>query len=198
MRLKHQLMIQSLSPLMLLIIIRNWEFVTEIQGVKLTCKEFVCHNAVLIVVMLFCLVWLIVAIVCFISFGAFRWSEKETGFSIQNVVEDKQASLDYVLTIIVPLLVSDIGTLRGALTFFLLLLLICALLNNTNLFYANPILALLGYHLYTFSFSENQEYGNRTLVGLCKGRINDIKSCEDQRSIEYKCIATDVLYIKER
>lgn len=198
MKLKHQLMIQSLSPLMLLIIIRNWGFVTEIHGVKLTCKEFICHNSVLFVVIIFCLIWLIIAAVCFVSFGAFKWSDKETGYSIQNVIENEQASLDYVLTIIVPLLVSDIGTIRGALTFFLLLLLICALLNNTNLFYANPVLTLLGYHLYTFSFSENEEYGKKTLVGLCKGRINDIKSCEDQRSIEYKRMAADVLYIKER
>ena len=184
-------MIQSLSPLALLTIIRNFSFVTTTStNQKLSFNEFIADNVILLVVMIFCLIWIIMAVIYFISFGAFKWSDKKSGFEICSVIENEEASLNFFLTLIIPLLLDDVNTIQGALTFLLITLLICVLLYKTSLFYANPILALLGYRIYEFSFKESEEYENKKYIGLCHGYLNE------SQSIEFKEITNKVMYIK--
>ena len=189
--MKFKLMIQSLSPLALLTIIRNLQFKTaELECEKLNLIGFIEENFILIFVILFCLIWIVLAIAYFISFGAFKWNDKKAGYEIKDQVENKEASLNFFLTIVIPLLIDDVAEIQGALTFVCIVLLICLLLYRTNLFYANPVLALLGYHIYEFSFARNLEFGEKKCIGLCQGTL------KDSRSIEYKQITEDVFYIK--
>lgn len=189
--MKFKLMIQSLSPLALLTIIRNFSFVTTTcDGLKLGLKDFIFENIVLLVVLLFCFIWVILALVFFISFGAFKWNNKQSGYEISSLVEKEDAGLNFFLTLIIPLLLDDVNTLQGALTFAIVVLLICILLYKTNLFYANPVLALLGYRVYEFSFKQNEEYGDKQYIGLCKGKLTK------SGSIEFKQITDKVIYIK--
>lgn len=184
-------MIQSLSPLALLTIIRNFSFITATcDGPKFGLKDFILENIILLIVSLLCFIWVILALVFFISFGAFKWNDKKNGYEICSVVEKEDAGLNFFLTLIIPLLLDDVATIQGALTFAIVVLLICILLYRTNLFYANPVLALLGYRVYEFSFKENEEYGDKQLIGLCKGELNK------NGSVEYKEITPKVLYIK--
>lgn len=67
----------------------------------------------------------------------------------------------------------------------------CALLEKTSLFYANPVLAILGYRVYSFSFQENTDYKNDKYIGIAYKRISD------DATIEYKEISNGVFYIKE-
>ena len=177
MSLKHQLLMQSLSPLMFLTIIKNFKFdLTE------DLKEFISKNVILLIVLVLCSIWILASICCFVTFNAFKWSNKETGYTVEVVEEDKQTSLEFVLTIIIPLLVGDVATLQGALTFLILLLIICK---------------LLGYHLYKFKFYDNEEYHDKTVIGLCRGKIIDM---DKRLPIEYKIISPEdkyVLYFKE-
>jgi hypothetical protein len=189
--MKFKLMIQSLSPLALLTIIRNFSFVTtNSEGIKLNFKEFFVENLVLLIVLLFCLIWIILAVAFFINFGAFKWNNKESGFQVCNVVENEDASLNFFLTLIIPLLIDDVETIQGALTFVCIVLLICRLLYKTSLFYANPVLALLGYRIYEFSFEDNPLYRKDKYIGLCKGTL------KNGQSVEYKEITDKVIYIK--
>lgn len=189
--MKFKLMIQSLSPLALLTIIRNFSFVTTTcVGFTLGLKDFILENIILLIVLLFCLIWVILALVFFISFGAFKWNDKEGGYEICSVVEKEDAGLNFFITLIIPLLLDDVNTLQGALSSAIVVLLICILLYKTNLFYANPVLALLGYRVYEFSFKQNEKYGDKQLVGLCKGKLTE------NRSVEYKRITDKVIYIK--
>lgn len=189
--MKFKLMIQSLSPLALLTIIRNLQFkTTALVCDKLNLMGFVEENLILILVILFCLIWIVLAISYFISFGAFKWNDKKAGYVIKDQAENKEASLNFFLTIVIPLLIDDVAEIQGALTFICIVLLICLLLYKTNLFYANPVLALLGYHVYEFSFVQNSEFGEKKCIGLCQGTL------KNSRSIEYKQITEDVLYIR--
>ena len=96
------------------------------------------------------------------------------------------------MTMIIPLLIDDVGTIQGAVTFFIIVVMMCALLNRTNLYYANPVLAILGYHVYEIQFEENNTYGNAKCIGVVKDRLSD-----ELGSIEYKPITRNVLYVKE-
>lgn len=189
--MKFKLMIQSLSPLAFLTIIRNFCFTTTTSnGEKLGFVQFLTENLILLLVVSFCVIWIIMAVIYFISFGAFKWNDKESGFEICNTVENEEASLNFFLTLIIPLLIDDVGTIQGALTFLCIVLMICILLYKTSLFYANPILALLGYRIYEFTFKENSKYGQKVCIGLCQGSLKSAKS------IEYKEITDKVIYIK--
>ncbi|MCC2228589.1 hypothetical protein [Blautia fusiformis] len=76
--LKHKLMLQSLSPLAFLTIVRNFKFtpVSELAENQSYWGEFVRLNNVLIVVFLLCATWILAAIISFISFTAFQNSGK--------------------------------------------------------------------------------------------------------------------------
>jgi hypothetical protein len=56
--------------------------------------------------------------------------------------------LTFLMTYLVPLLCFDFSNERQILVFVLLLIVIGIIYIETNLFYANPSLALLGFHIY--------------------------------------------------
>ena len=83
--------------------------------------EFVRLNNVLIVVFLLCATWILAAIISFISFTAFRWTDKKQGYQLSSFVEKEDASLNFFMTMIIPLLLDDVGTIQGAVTFLILI-----------------------------------------------------------------------------
>ena len=102
--MKFKLMVQSLAPLALLTIISNFSFQTQDKaGHTFTSFEFVENNLILLCVMLLCALWLILALIYYFDFGVFRWAgkNKERGYEIKDVKEDKEASLNFFLTLII-------------------------------------------------------------------------------------------------
>ena len=190
--MKVRLMIQSLSPLALLTIIRNFSFVTvNALGEKLHAKAFIHQNIILLFVMLICSLWIISAIWCFVQFKAFYFTDKESGYTVTSVHENETAGLDFFITLIIPLLLDDVGSIQGALTFLIVVAMLCALLARTNLFYANPVLALIGFRVYKFRFVDNSIFPQEC-VGLCYGIM------DENNSIEFKKITDNVLYVGRR
>lgn len=195
-RLKYQLMLQSLSPLALLTIIRNFSFVQpsiEIENLVEYLTVVFQENRILIIVMLLCIAWLIGAVLSWIAFASFKWVDKKSGYELVGVVEKEDASLNFFMTMIIPLLIDDVDTIQGAITFFIIVILMCALLGRTNLFYANPVLAMFGYRVYEFTFKENTIYQKERCIGVCKGKISKAPKC-----FEYKPITDNVIYIREQ
>ena len=189
--MKIKLMILSLSPLALLTIIRNFSFVTTNEaGIALRISDFISENIILLLVLISCLIWTLLASAFYITFCAFKWTDKKSGYEVKLVEDKEDASLNFFLTLIIPLLVDDVGSIQGALTFAAIVILISLLLYRTSLFYANPILALLGYRVYTFTFLNNSEFRNQECIGLSQGII------EESSSIEYKKITDKVLYVR--
>lgn len=189
--MKTKLMVQSMSLLALLTFIRNCSVVTvDDAGVELTQSQFVLENGLTLIVLGICVIWLLLAAAYYVSFVAFKWSGNETGYEIVDVSEKEGAGLDFFLTLIVPLIIDDVDTIQGFVSFILIIAIICCLLYQTNLFYANPVLAILGYRVYEFTFKRNAQFGEERCIGICRGKITR------GQTIEYKEIADKVLYIK--
>lgn len=189
--MKSKLMIQSMSLLALLTLIQNFSVKTaDCAGVTLSCGQFFEENGLTLIILGVCVLWILLAIAYYVSFAAFKWSDVLSGYEIADVEEREGAGLNFFLTLIVPLVIDDVGTIRGFLSFIVIMAIICFLLYQTNLFYANPVLAILGYRIYEFSFKANQSFGYQKCIGLCKGRI------QEGQAIEYKVITEKVLYIK--
>lgn len=189
--MKFKLMIQSLSPLALLTIVRNFKFVTVNEnGERLKRIDFIGNNIVLLTVMLFCAVCVLMSLAFYLEFKAFKWAGTTGGYEITGVQDNEEASLNFFLTIIIPLLIDEVDTIQGALTFFLIIGMMAVLLYKTKLFYANPVLAILGYHFYEFRFKSNEhETGKYICVAGSK--------LHDSSVIIYKKITDQVFYAKE-
>ena len=188
--MKLKLMIQSLSPLALLTIINNFSFVTENNyGEVFSAKEFIYLNFILLFVLLFCVIWVILSVWFYIEFKAFQYTDKQSGYDIIIKNERGEDSLNFFLTLILPLLIDDIARWQGASVFFLVLFMICVLLYKTRLFYANPVLSILGYKVVEFEFSENSKVSKKNLIGIYNGKITN-------NNIMYKTITDTVYYIK--
>ena len=51
----------------------------------------------------------------------FRWTDKKQGYQLSSFVEKEDASLNFFMTMIIPLLLDDVGTIQGAVTFLILI-----------------------------------------------------------------------------
>ena len=189
--MKYKLMIQSLSPLALLTMIKNFDFVTvDSSGDKIDTCSILLTNLPLIIVMMFCLIWLILAFAFLLSFNAFKYADRKGGYSVVIVDKKEGDSLNFFLTLILPLLIDNIDTWREVILFLTILLLTWGLLSSTKLFYANPVLSLLGYRISEIEFPKNKEKNGKRYIALSRGAI-DIK-----HNIEYKEISDEVLFVK--
>ena len=189
--MKQKLMIQSLSPLALLTIIKNFSFkLCDNAGQKLGVADFITANLPLLIVISFCAVWLVLAVAFLISFNAFKYADRKGGFSIAIVEQREEDSLNFFLTLILPLVIDDLNTWQGLILFFVVIILIWGLLSNTKLFYANPILALLGYRIAKISFNENKEKTDGPYIAISRGKL------DGKNNVEYKDITKEVLFVK--
>lgn len=64
--------------------------------------------------------------------------------------------LTFLTTYIIPFVTFNFNEERNGLIFFLLLLIIGLIYLKTNMFYTNPTLALLGYHIYKISTNRRE------------------------------------------
>lgn len=180
--MKLMLLFQSLSPLAILTLIKNFPIVS--------LDPLVCSDSVYLwIVDIACVVWIIFSIYCYISFLAFAWTDKENGYHVINVTEKEESGVNYYLTIIIPLLIDDVDTLRGATTLGLSVAFLCFLLYKTQMFYLNSVLAALGYRFYEFEFTNNNQLDGKC-VGISKGEISN------QCMVEYKIISDNVLFVR--
>lgn len=67
---------------------------------------------------------------------------------IKKIENINYEHLTFLTTYIVPLICFDLSQIRYSIVLLILLIIIGAIYVKTNLFYANPTLALLGYHIY--------------------------------------------------
>jgi len=192
--LKQKLMALSLSPLAILTIVSNFSFITTAHnGIqKLTPCEFISVNIVLLLVIFICGLWILYSVYGMIYFSLFRYTDNDDGYTIIDVNEKEDSSLNFFMSLIVPLLIDKVNTPQGASTLFIIVVLLCRLLAQTSLFYANPVLAILGYRLYEFKFSSNKKYGRSVCIALCRSKLSE------NQLIEFKHISDRVFYVRSK
>lgn len=78
--------------------------------------------------------------------------------------------LTFLTTYIIPFICFELDDLRNTFIFVFLLVIIGAIYVKTNLFYSNPTLALLGYHIYQVNTATETEMILITQGKLTKGQ----------------------------
>lgn len=186
---KCGLMMQSLAPLFLLIIIKNFNF-------DLSSKipiEFISNNLWLLLVMLISVVWLLLSVFIYIVYKFYHTSDFGEGYTIKNVEKINDEGLGFFLTYVLPISIDELNNWQNVLAFSIILVIIIILMYKTNLYFSNPILIILGYSVIRFQFKNppNDNYKG-TLIGICPCRI------KEDKSIKYKLIADNVFCVKQK
>ena len=166
MKLKFQLYILSLWLLFILLFInkvnipihfeKDWEFIGFYEFFKINIIP---------------LISIFIVLLGFVFYFRFQYiisgnhSLPERINKIENV---NWEHLTFLTTYVIPFVTFNFSEDRNGLIFFLLLLIIGLIYVKTNMFYTNPTLALLGYHIYKAS-TNNRE----NIIIISKGILNE-------------------------
>jgi len=193
-KIKIGLIFHSLSPLFLLTAIRNFSFICfDDKGKHLTCSAFILNNVFILITLFVCLLWFFGSFIFWLIFKYLNRYDVTNGYTITKIKNKDDASLNFFLTLIVPLLISDLYKWQNAVAFYSLIIIIIMLLSKTTLFYANPVLTICGYRIYEFEFEDkNDAHEEKIFIGISKYRINE------KNSINFKIVSDNVLYISQR
>lgn len=182
--LKWLLIVQSFLPLFGLVIIRCYskirvklilDFLSELfQGNFKVIGTALKHPEI------FATSLLCVCVAMF-AFGLYinLFFQKNQSFGFQE--EAKKITIDadvtensvaFFVTYITPLVLDDIDETRGFFTFIAIITLLILLMRNTNLYYQNPFLTILGYRSFYFHF--DGEDGMKK-IAITKGNFDATK-----------------------
>ena len=135
--------------------------------------------------LLICLLWIILSVVFLLVFKDLQTNRFSGGKRIENVEYEDDVSLNFFASFLMPLLM-DVSKWQEFLVFFGMLGMIFALMSKSNLFYQNPILMILGYRCFTYSYQGKEQ----RFIGITKGNKLDTA-----RKVKQKKIADDVYWI---
>lgn len=112
---------------------------------------------------------------CFFAYKKFDFDLKgatDIPFEIKKIESINYEHLTFLATYVVPLISFDFGSGRQMIVLALLLIVMGIIYIKTDLFYANPSLALLGFHIYQAdgSFKNGDKEG---IILICRGRLEE-------------------------
>ena len=100
------------------------------------------------IIPIICLLGIVLGFVSFFDFKNALKSATNMPFSINKIENINCEHLTFLTTYIVPLVFFNFFEIRYQIVLVILLIAICAIYVKTDLFYANPTLALLGFKIY--------------------------------------------------
>lgn len=105
---------------------------------------------------IFYLILILLGLIFYIAFKQLLKSNGSLPEKIDKIENVNWENLTFLATYIIPLLSFNFDGGRNRLIFFLVLLIMGIMFVKTNMYYTNPVLAILGYHIYRIS-TKNRE-----------------------------------------
>lgn len=208
MKLKRGLITQSLSPVFVLLVIRHFhtEYLHLIgRFFKLLITQSRTAIAVSwnhemlgeLIVFLIGIVWIVRSLLYIPAFAGTQTSGFHShGEQVISVEERRDAAASFLMTFILPLLIDDLTSPQYWISYLLVIVVVYAVLYQSNLYYQSPVLALLKYHVYEFKVLNPDETDNlgfkadKAYIGITRG-----SGITDEAVIKWKKIADDVYLI---
>ena len=161
-KLKRGLITQSLSPVFILLMIRHF----HCEYINLICNFFdrllknpctaitmVWNHEMLgeLLIFLVGILWIILSLLYIPAFaGTQNHGFHSHGEQIISVEEKRDAAASFLMTFILPLLIDELATPQYWISYLLVIVVVYAVLYQSNLYYQSPVLAILKYHVYEF------------------------------------------------
>lgn len=110
-------------------------------------------------------------------------------FEIKKIESISYEHLTFLATYVVPLISFDFGSGRQMIVLGLLLVVMGVIYIKTDLFYANPSLALFGFHIY--QVNGNFKMGDREgIILICRERL------KEGQKVSYIKLDEKIYYVK--
>jgi hypothetical protein len=133
--------------------------------------DLLTHN----IVPIMCIVSLVVGGLSYYDFKYQIKGTPELSFKITEIEHIDYEHLTFLTTYIIPLVCFNFESIRYEIVLLILLVVIGTIYIRTDLFYANPTLAILQFRIYkvTGQFRDRSIRNNRILICREKLQIND-------------------------
>jgi len=95
-----------------------------------------------------------------------------SSFKVRHIANKNYEHLTFLTTYIIPLICFDLESSRYVVVLVILLIIIGLIYVRTDMFYANPTLALLGYQLYEADV-ELRDGMHNSLILISRSKISD-------------------------
>jgi hypothetical protein len=129
---------------------------------------------------------------CFFAYRKFDFDlhgATDIPFEIKKIESISYEHLTFLATYVIPLISFDFGSGRQMIVLVLLLVVMGIIYIKTDLFYANPSLALLGFHIYRAD--GNFKNGNRDgIILICR------KNLGEGQKVSYIKLDDRIYYVK--
>lgn len=196
---------QSFAPLFLILLIQYFDcklshlcrvfFLSILKDLGTALIKMIRHPLFITLVLeVLCLLWIIYSAYNVRYFEKFqRLNFVSVGESLINIEKIQNFSVTFLMTYVLPMAMDDLDTLRGFIVFVILMAMLFALMWNTNLYYQNPVLTILGYEIFSFEFETTQlaEYEAKECIGITRGKV------EEGNNIKRQIISDNVFLIYE-
>ena len=145
---------------------------------------------------IFCVLALTIGLISFLDFRFQMKGTPELSFKVTEIENIDYEHLTFLTTYIIPLVCFQFENLRYTIIFIVILFVIGLIYIRTDLFYANPTLAILGFRIYKISgeFRNGEIRSGKILITKNSLMIDDrIKYLKLDERIYYatKIIAND-------
>ena len=176
---KHELILQTFLPLFVLLLVKKLRIKDIKDYYQYLYGDFSSFNVMLmlkICVLIFCIVFSLGGL---ISLYSFCHSMQDSGFTSRNehieIIKHKsEEGLIFLVSYIIPLSMNNVfDTLNSFIFFILIIVLIYLLVNNSELFYQNPILICLGYRVVLYKIIERDE---TQFIGIIRRNFDETKA----------------------
>ena len=194
------LLVQSLSPIAILTIIKIFPInifsllkrlvLTPLDVFKLYLEHIINVDKNYII-LTFCFVVIVWALFSYLLFRDSLSVGTTNNFSIKAELGNEDAILNFFFFFLFPLVIDDFSNWNSFVFYFVTILITVRLLWDTTLFYKNPVLTVLGYNIYNFTFDDNPYEPKEELIGICHGEI------QTETIIVYKKLFNKIYFIKE-
>lgn len=207
-KLKRGLITQSLSPVFVLLVIRHF----HCEYTHLICRFFDyllkdpcmamttawCHEMLGELLIFFIgILWIIRSLLYIPAFaGTQNHGFHSHGEQTISVEEKRDAAASFLMTFILPLLIDELTTPQYWISYLLVIVVVYAVLYQSNLYYQSPVLAILKYHVNEFKVLNPDETdpegfkNEKIYIGITRGN-----GLTDDAVIKWKKIADDVYLI---
>ena len=202
--LKRGLITQSLSPVFALLIIRHVHldyphligrfFSCVVKSPIETIMKALTHPRFgEFLVIVGGIIWIVASLISIPAFKATQDAGFESrGEMVIAVEEQKDAAASFLMTFILPLLIDELSSPQYWFSYILVIVVVYAVLYQSNLYYQSPVLAFLGYKVFKFKvlnpydgLEEDKEY-----IGITKKNM-----ITEDAAIMWKHIADDVFLV---
>ncbi len=130
----------------------------------------ISHN----IIPLFCIISLIIGAFSYYDFIFTTKGSPNLSFEIMEIENIDYEHLTFLTTYIFPLITFNFVSIRYQIVFFILLLVIGIIYIRTDLFYANPTLAILRFRIYKVNgLRKGNNHKNKILITSEKLSITD-------------------------